>query len=48
MNNSTAVDSKRPGDVLEQPCGFNSWFEVAIPIHDKMTSYAVGEDAHAR
>lgn len=48
MNNSTAIDSKRPVDVLEQPRGFNSWFRGAIPIRDRITSYTVDQDAHAR
>ena len=48
MRNCTAIDSKRPADVLEQPRGFNSCFKGAIPTHDRITSYTVGEDAHAR
>lgn len=48
MNNCTAINGKRPVDVLEQSDGFNSWFKGAIPIHDRMTSYTIGEDAHAR
>lgn len=47
-NNSPPVDSRRPVDALEQPHGSSSWFKGVIPTHDRITSCAAGENAHAR
>jgi len=43
-----AADSKRPVDAFKQPHGFNPWFKGAIPICDRITSYAAGADARVR
>jgi len=47
-NKSVAADSKRPVDAFKQPHGFNPWFKGAIPICDRITSYAAGADARVR